>query len=102
MTNKSLITKAQNREFTQPELVLAVLQYRKKVTTDILMDLGIKSPSGVICKLNKPDVCINSKLISDQTPGSHKGKRQAEYTLITSSQSTSKTSNGKNNMMEEM
>lgn len=102
MQNRTFITKAQNREFTQAELVLAVLQFRKKVTTDILMDLGIKSPSGVICKLNQSNYCIESKLTLNKKLALSKNKRQAEYTLTTYSQSTSRTSNCTNNMMEEM
>lgn len=97
MQNKTFITKAQNQEFTQAELVLAVLQFRKKATTSTFEDLGIKSPSAVICKLNKSNNCIKSKLICGKA-----GKTQAEYRLNTSSKSVNQTTICKNSMMEEM
>ncbi|BDX03098.1 hypothetical protein MACH16_18460 [Marinomonas pontica] len=102
MTNKKPILKTQNQKYTQAELVLAVLQSRKTVTTDILEDLGIKCPSAVICKLNNSGYRIESELICSNTSGLSNKKRQAEYKLITSPEPTSQTSDCTNNATEEM
>ena len=71
------------RKFTQEELVIAVLQQRGSATTDLLVDLGIKCPSGVINKLRKKGLCIMSRRVKERTGKYLFPRLQAKYTLIT-------------------
>jgi len=90
---KIIVTQPQNLkvppQYTQAELVLAVLQSRGATTTDIFEDLGIKSPSSVIHRLRKSGYLISTKLLWKKTAKYSWYMIQAEYTLETSPQPAS-------------
>ena len=82
---KIMVTQSQNvmlsPQFTQDELVLAVLQHRGATTPDIFANLGIKSPSAVIHRLRKSGYQIDTKLTWKNTTKYTRLQPQTEYSL---------------------
>ena len=75
------------KKSSQADLVLWLLNYKGPVTTDQLERIGVKSPSAVIHKLRKSGYRIRTKLIWKLTHKYSFMMKQAEYRLVSTSNS---------------